>query len=359
MSISQRRHTAATSAETYLDLFKDCFPETNGTSLQTEEHYLWKYGTAGKSSGVYELGAWEEEKIVGYYAALPFSYQLDGKPYVGGMVCDVMTHSCTRGKGVFTAMGRTATAEMGNEGIAFCLGFPIRSYVFPGHIKVGWSIAFDLPVWFRLVDPTPALASRNLGPLGLLFKPINAALQLGFRLTRQTGTRAQCTSVSPNDFFGSGEYEKFYEEWARQYPNHLTRSSNFFRWRLSAPNSSYKVIAVHADGELAGLAVCRNAPLQGFQITSILELMILERHAATMNVLHDGILAFAKESGSAGIVIMSTTQDSSRLKLFRNAYFKSRVTFKLILKWLSNEPEPNTFWDPGAWHLTWIDTDNL
>ena len=39
-------------------------------------------------------------------------------------------------------------------GMDLCVGFPIRPEVFPGHIKVGWKVAFDLPVYFKSAELT-------------------------------------------------------------------------------------------------------------------------------------------------------------------------------------------------------------
>jgi hypothetical protein len=61
----------ASSAFAYQHLFKHCFPETAGASIETTEHYLWKYGALGKA-----------------------------RPRIAGMVCDVMTDSRMRGQGI-------------------------------------------------------------------------------------------------------------------------------------------------------------------------------------------------------------------------------------------------------------------
>jgi len=54
--------------------------------------------------------------------------------------------------------GRYATEIMADEGVSFVTGYPIRPSVLPGHIKVGWKVAFDLPVYFKLLDPATLLA---------------------------------------------------------------------------------------------------------------------------------------------------------------------------------------------------------
>ena len=175
MSLTHKRLWAAENFDEYHHLFQDCFPETAGTPLQSPAHYQWKYGAGGKQLPAFEFAAYEDDQILGYYAALPLAYRLGDFHGNAALVCDVMTHSKARGKGVFTAQGRYATDYMGKNGIAFCTGYPIRSYVFPGHIKVGWGIAFPLPVYVKVLDLKPVLATKHLGLLGAMLRPLCTA----------------------------------------------------------------------------------------------------------------------------------------------------------------------------------------
>jgi Acetyltransferase (GNAT) domain len=359
LSIEQKRLPSGENQQPYHYLFQDCFPETAGTSLQTPEHYHWKYGPDGKHAPPFEFAAYEASQILGYYAALPFAYSVAGKPMTAALVCDVMTHSRARGKGIFTAQGRFATEEMARNGIAFCTGYPIRSYVFPGHLKIGWRIAFPLPVYANLLDMRPVLASRHLSTLGNILQPLGSLWTQGCRLTRPKFREASCQEENPETFFSTGEFTSFYTTWARHSPSHLIRTAGFYRWRLSAPQSSYRVTALYIKCALAGVAITRNSILSGFPITNILDLMLLPECRQAAGTLHDALAQVSKRSGTAGLAVMSTRSDAARWNLCRNGYFKTSVQFKLILKWLAADPAPASFWDESAWHLTWLDTDNL
>ncbi len=356
--LAQRPLTACSSFAEYLWLFEDCFPETAGTSLRSPEHYRWKYGPEGKAAEPFEYGAWDGERMVGYYAALPFRYRAGSGTVLGGMVCDVMTHSSTRGKGVFTKQGAFATKAMAKAGVSFVLGFPIRSYVFPGHIKVGWKIAFELPVFFRLLDPGPPLKTKKLGWLGPVARPLCSLYSLSLRPGR--GDAGECERVAPDVFFASEEYAQFHDRWARQYPFHLVRTGDFFRWRLRAPQSEYTVIALRRGGEVGAVAIARIDHLpQGFDVLAIVDLLLLAQARPAVGRLHEALAAEARVRGAAGVVMMAPRPEARFLRLGRNGYFRSPVQFKLILKWLAAEPEPEGFWRADAWHLAWADTDNL
>ena len=59
-------------------LFKECFPENDGTSIETLEHYFWKFHSFPFSPSSYEYVAKSDKEIIGYYAALPYQYKFFG-----------------------------------------------------------------------------------------------------------------------------------------------------------------------------------------------------------------------------------------------------------------------------------------
>jgi hypothetical protein len=168
-----------------------------------------------------------------------------------------------------------------------------------------------------------------------------------------------CRRYSPDEFFALPEYQAFQDAWSAQYGIHLVRTADFFRWRLSAPGASYWIMALFRGRELTGMAVVRNSTINHLDVTAIVDLMLLSEHAAAAEALHREVEAFAQESRTGGVVIMATRPDSARWRLYRHGFWKSPVKFKLILKWLSDAPEPPGFWQSEAWHLSWADTDNL
>jgi hypothetical protein len=357
VTLAQRRLPPCSSPEEYLYLFRDCFPETQNTSLCSEPHYRWKYGADGKVAAVFEFAAYDETRMVGYYAALPLHYHAGPGTVVGGMVCDVMTHSSARGQGIFTKQGAYATKVMAEAGVSFVLGFPIRSHVFPGHIKVGWHVAFGLPVYFRLLDAQTPLAMRRLGWLSAAVNPASAIYQKSLRWFR--GDAGECDRANVENGFPAPEYAEFYSRWAAQNAFHLVRTPEFFRWRLSAPDSNYTVVTLRRDGRLGALAVTRLTTMHGLSILAVVDIMVLSefRHAAGR--LHDEIARLARESSAAAVVVMLPRPQARFLRLARNGFFRSPVEFKLILKWLAEGPLPDSFSDASAWHLTWADTDSL
>lgn len=359
MSLEQKRLPPAASASEYQLLFRDCFPETAGASLESSEHYLWKYGDAGKAAPSFEFGAYNDNRLVGYYAALPLTYRVGGTLHIAGLVCDVMTDPHMRGKGIFTMQGRYATEAMAKGGVAFVTGYPIRPSVLPGHFKVGWKVAFDLPVYFKLLDPTTLLAPRRLRALAPALRPFCTMYQALARGTGPGSDGGTCRQYAPEEFFALPEYERFLKKWSAQYDICLDRTVDFFRWRLGGPAASYRIMALYHGPELTGVAVVRNSTINHLDVTAMVDLMILPERLSAAGALHQEVEAYARQSGTGGVVIMATGPDAARWRLYRFGFLKSPIKFQLILKWLSDAPVPASFWQTQAWHLTWADTDNL
>jgi hypothetical protein len=349
----------ATAVGDYRSLFEDCFPETLGTSLCTAPHYHWKYGSTGKNAPVLEYGGYEDGRIVGYYAALPFQYSLGGSSVLGSLVCDVMTHSSMRGRGVFTSMGRFATNSMAKAGVAFCTGFPIRPSVIPGHLKVGWRIAFDLPIYYRIVDMRIVLAARGMGWAGSILQPAAALYPHLCGLSTRRAKNLRCTEHTVDSFFQEVEYAPFYAQWRRQHENHLIRTEELLRWRLSAPGFQYRIVALHHEERLVGLAITRNTRSPGFEVVGLADLMILDEYLPVSGVLHDELAALARRSGAAGISAMCSVPEARSLRLAGNGYFRTPYKFQFIAKWLADGDAPECLWDARKWHLMWLDADTL
>src|SRR5436305_445431 len=87
---------------------------------------------------------------------------INGTKTTCGMVCDVMTHSSTRGRGVFTELGRFSLKNLGSQGVGFVSGYPIRAEVLPGHLKVGWNVAFCLPLYAKVLKTNASLRRAGL-----------------------------------------------------------------------------------------------------------------------------------------------------------------------------------------------------
>jgi GNAT superfamily N-acetyltransferase len=352
------------------DLFRDCFPETIGTAAESGEHYRWKFHSLPGAVPSYEFCAWDStsQTLLGYYAALPYQYVMDGESYRCGMVCDVMTHSKARGKGIFTKLGRFSLDQLQHSGIDFVSGYPIRPEVIPGHLKVGWKVVEQLPLYIK---PIAAGTLTQHGPLRLIRPFASVALSAWSAITRPRAPLRASEHIrteSSTSFFvpQRTDYDAFFARWTTQRRSYLQKDSAFMRWRLGAPDTKYFVSTITSGTDITAVAISRRVELRGIPTLAILDYMELAAaedrgngptsagHGALINEL----VRLAKEAQADVLAIMTDPSSAQRLRLRRWGFIRSPFTFKLILRALSERALARA----DAMKLSdimWIDSDDL
>ncbi len=340
------------------ELFRDCFPEAVGQPAESEEHYRWKFQSAPGSLPAYEHVALLDGNLVGYYAAIPYRYRIGGRMVIAGMVCDVMTGTAARGKGVFTKLGAHALAQLQAAGIDLVTGYPIRPEVIPGHLKVGWSIVAKLPVYVKVVR-TDALLSRYR--LGLLAPLANLAVSLSSRIAALGGASGYTAKeISIEDLLTAAWYPQFLEQWMASVRNALCKEAPFMRWRLGAPGTNYRIfLAQTSIGEPVGVCVARSTLLHGLPTMAVLDLMLLPRHTAAFRAIDGQLLRCARILKCELIATMISAAHARRYGFCRALYLKSPHVFSFIVKRLSPAVKDREVLLPEMWHTMWIDSDDL
>lgn len=338
-------------------LFIDCFPENIGTTVISNEHYNWKFRSFPSSNKPsYEYIAEIGDEMVGYYAAIPYRYKIGNREVQVGVVCDVMTNSRHRGKGIFTKLGQYSTEDMGNKGLAFTMGYPIRKEVIPGHLKVGWEIAFQMPLYIRFLNLQTFFKKKGLGFLGYFAVPF---LWLYNRMFTGQNNKNYNIKIY-NDFREIFGYEEFEKKWRESIPNALIKDSTFSQWRYGAPYKKYLFFcAYNRDKELVGMMSAREIVKEGVPSYGILDLMVTPENNKAINNLHNAIKQYARENKKEAIMTMMSRSSCKKYMLIKNGYLKSPFIFNLIIKNLSNEFSQIELHKESSWHLMFVDSDDL
>lgn len=336
-------------------LFIDCFPETKGDEIQSKEHYMWKFHSAPNLIQSWEFAAFYNNEITGYYAAIPYKYNIGKRIAVVGMVCDVMTSSLHRGKGIFTKMGKYSTQELSNK-VPFTIGFPIRKEVIPGHIKVGWNIPFSMPLYIKFIRLDSLLKNKNLK---FLIPFANIAIKTYNYLISSKISSKYSVNIK-TDIREIDGYESFTKEWSESVPNSLVKDMPFTVWRYGAPKRVYKFLSItNIEGKLVGFVSFRNILKEGIPSYGILDYMVLPGFKDCHGIINKAITESAKRDNVEAILVMMSKTSALNYKLLRNGYFKSPFSFKLIIKNLTSEFSDEQLFNEKNWHLMWVDTDDL
>lgn len=336
-------------------LFKDCFPETNGEAIQGEAHYKWKFHSFPGVVQSWEYASYMGSEMVGYYAAIPYQYKIGERITTVGMVCDVMTSSSHRGKGIFTKMGTYSTGEL-SAVVPFVMGYPIRKEVIPGHLKVGWEIPFSLPLYIKFLRFNALLSAKRLGFLAPL---ANVGIALYHGIFKMGGYSKYHSSLS-TDIKDVQGYDSFVKEWSTSVTNALIKDLPFAVWRYSAPEREYKFLSIATDqGKLIGFLSFRKIIKEGVPSFGILDYMVLPGYEDCHGQINSELSACAKKEKVEAIMTMMSKTSASDYRLGRNGFIRSPFVFQLIIKNLTKEIGDTELFSEKNWHLMWVDSDDL
>jgi hypothetical protein len=339
-------------------LFDDAFPEHRGTGPASVDHYRWKFHGAPACPPSYEFQASENRRMLGYYAAIPYPYSIDGRGMTVGMVCDVMTSTAARGRGVFTQLGAYALSRLHEAPLDFVTGYPIRPEVMGGHLRVGWKVAFELPMYLRPLRSNAILASRHLSGLAPI---VNVGVSAFGALSapRPSGDTYVGQSSAPAELLDLPEFAVFLERWAESVRNHLVKTPAFYAWRLGAPDAHYDAFLVRRGDEIVCAAIGRAATLHRIPSYALLDVMFVEGEGAALTTLYQEIDHAARRAGVEAVVVMMSREQARRHALRRFGFLRSPFAFKLIIRSVSDSLDVDSISAEADWHLMWIDSDDL
>jgi hypothetical protein len=336
------------------ELFKDCFPETNGDRIQSEEHYFWKFHSFPNVVKSWEYVAYLEGEMVGYYAAIPYNYKIGKLQARVGMVCDVMTSPKQRGRGIFTKIGSFAMLDLANN-IHFTIGYPIRKEVIPGHLKIGWKIAFPLPLYIKFFATDSFLSTRNMGFLAPFCNPLLNGYNYLLR-TRAKKKYIGCLNENIEDIQG---YQSFIFRWGETVNNSLIKDVEFAKWRYSAPGRVYKFLTIFYENNIIGFVSFRKILKEGVPSYGIVDYMVLPGYEDCHGVVNNMLKDEASIDKVECILCMMSKYSAHKYRLLKNGFFKSPFVFQLIIKKFSNKFMDEDLYNESNWHLMWVDSDDL
>lgn len=341
------------------ELFKECFPETHDTSKISDEHYLWKFHRKeGDNSS--EYGAYSNESLLGYYAAIPYQYRIRNDTIKAAMVCDVMTGVNARGKGLFTNLGIYSTDELSKERYDLSTGFPIRKEVIPGHLRAGWEKYFELPLFCKILNSRSFLKGRKIGflsPIANIVLNIYSWVLSTLFIKNDKTLKTQI--YQSKDLLEIKGLSKFYKDWGNEINISLIKDSKFLDWRLGAPESSYHIVTLSSEKKIVGAIIAKEIFREGVPCLGILDLAALKGYHKYVSNLIREVVKIAKNCKLELLLIMINKTWFNNYKLSLNSFFRTPYNFYFIVKKFNNKLNDEFAKNEENWHLLWIDSDDL
>lgn len=360
MEIDFRKFDNKTALKVQRELFNECFPECIDTPLSSILHYHWKFHSKVGDKKSAEYTANSKQDILGYYAAIPYQYRFNGRIVNAAMVCDVMTGVKARGKGVFSKLGVYATNEFAKEGFDFTTGYPIRKEVIPGHIKAGWEINFELPLYGRFINFNAFLKKKKLAflaPILNFFLSITTSILKRILVPKNKNLKLE--TVTSDKIETISGLSDFYTEWGNELEISLIKNLDFLKWRLGAPTQTYYISILRDQNKIVGVSIAREVLKEGVPCLGILDIAVIKSHHKYVGLLTTEIIKVAKNVNSELLLVMMSKSWFKKYKLQNLLFFKSPFKFYLIVKKLNPAINAEILNNEENWHLMWIDSDDL
>lgn len=302
----------------------------------------------------------DREKVVGHYAVCPANILVNSQLKSGSIVVDVMTHPEYRFQGMFAKIGQYSLDESGKDGIDFSYGFPIRKAVMPGHLKVGWKIAFKLPVYIYPISFARII--QKFIPVKIVAKVLGFIPQLFYGGVERI--RTICSpkyEIRESDHFeDTPELEEFIEKTKLQHKIMQYRNYDFLNWRYNTNKyREYKIFSIYdIEGKMLGYIVLRKTVIYGLDCITIIDIQALQLNKKIINRLLRCTHKYAKEC-KVSLVGCMINRSSYKRRMLTNLYIKSPYIFKFIVHRNRDIDYEEDILKNTNWHITWADTDDL
>lgn len=335
-----------------------------GKDLLPEKSFLEFWNWEFKQNPVGDSRIWvadDHGKIVGHYAILPERFRINGKEHIVGLVVDVMTHSAYRYQSMFTRLGRAALEGAGNVGIPFCTGFPMEgstaSIVLPGHFKVGWFVAFTIPVLVRPLDFEPViysfLKSRKLSRLGRLFTPLYDRLQSIRTRTPSVKIEFKVTKSFPK------EIARFWNRVSQDYEVIGVRDHSYLNYRFcGVPYRDYRILIAKRRSEIIGYIVLREMRRMELDFGLIVDVLTHRRDRHTRRALFGKAIDYFKSQSTDLVGCMIQDQEYQQ-DLKALGFLTSPEKYYFIVHLNTEQFNRGIVSTQRKWFLTWGDLDTI
>ena len=341
-------------------LWRTAFPNDDEIGRTEVEYWNWQYRDPPAGFGRIRVAA-VEDKIVGHYAVIPLTMQIQGQAIRGTLSLNTMTHPDFQRQGILVKLAGEVYDELGRDGLPITYGFPNENSVGALTRKLGWDYVCALPVY---VKPLRAdLIAGRLLPGRLLVSIAGPFARLGARII--SPPRSVLPAAAKELRWLEQFDQRADELWCAGYDpsrNALTRNAQFLNWRYPAnPLRGYRILAYEQDGSLLAYAVLRCMAQFGLRGGMIVDFIgHPDRDDALAAVLAGAEDYFRQQQMDLVACLMHGDPRALRL-LGKFGFLKApRRAFKewhFCVRLNNDSVDRDAAVHPDRWYLTFGDTD--
>ena len=319
--------------------------------------WRWLYLENPTQAGHTLVGVTPEERVVGHYGLVPFSFRRNGEPLgTGGFLCQLRVAESMRNQFLFPQLEMRMLREYAPRGIDFTYGLINRPAVLKAHLYFKFKPVFALSVLARPVRLRNVLseAVKNKA-LRTIMRPFAPLGDVALGLLRRPGGRG--VRVERIEQFAA-EMAADLTRLTRQFPIAAARTVETLNWRFATlKDREYRIHAATKNGALAGYIVTRKMPMKQLTSLAVVDVLFAANDHGVANALINAALREAKRK-SVDVVACLLSADGPYYRAFkRNLFLRTPESFTLILHEPPDAKHRLSDAPPADWHLTWFDHD--
>lgn len=242
--------------------------DAHNADIYNEAYWDWQYRQlpSGKS---YVYGAWDGDKLVGYYHVPVYRFMVGDTERLVGNIQDVAVNPNYRGQGLFRRLAEFANEDLDRSDVELI-------YTFPNHKSIRTFLKYNdfkkvsaVPAYVRPLRSGKILASKVkfLGAERMVGGVIDAGLNLFSRAPRKdTGAVERITKITD-------EVEAVFIAYGNQFRNRLVRDKQWLDWRyLRSQRGKHHIMGLRRSGKLTAIAVFKEDEMLGNPALLIMDL---------------------------------------------------------------------------------------
>lgn len=300
--------------------------EYYGESWISDSGYLkWQYEANPAGPAIIQLARdAATDRLAGQYVVIPMRFKAFAKPVSGILSLNTLTRQIYTGQGIFTGLAKTVYQECGDQGLAFCYGFP-NPNSYPGFTKkLGFTDLGSVPLLLRPLNVKALVKQR----LGALLGALSLPFQLLYRVKNRADNRYEVFSLTT---FDRSALNSFWAKIQSKYPIMGVRDADYIIWRyFKNPYRDYQLYGIRKKGsaELLGYIVGRCTEVEGMSSGMIVDFLVDPSAPVVGNLLINRLLQFFVDSQMelAGSLMLPHTEESRLLKA--NGFFTCPKAFE-------------------------------
>ena len=301
-------------------LFKQVFGRALNLAV-----WKWRFAENPFGEAIIKL-AFDDEKLVGHYAVIPMSVQVENKLVKAVFSMTTMTHPDYSGRGIFTYLAGEVYRLCQERGHPFVYGFPNKNSYYGFTHKLGWSA---------------------LGSMTALEKKLGSK-------TKKDSTAKTVKQIGRFDNTVNSLWDKVKQEHTVIIP----RTTAFLNWRfVENPDVGYVKYTISDNSQVLGYVVLKVYPTGDIMNGHIVDILSVPEEQVLKSLLGYSF-DFLLERGicniscwvPAGSFYDSILKEEGFIRIESESYFGVKIFDERDIQYRGVKHFP-------AWYLTMGDSD--